>query len=56
MTRSQLVRAIKQEQKKIADARDKLRDLSDTAQSIIEDADDGLDRLDYAIEALSRGQ
>ena len=56
MTRKQLVKAMGQEQKIIAAARDKLRDLNYTAQSIIDDADDALDSLDYVIETLSRQQ
>ena len=56
MTRKQLIVAMKREQKNIAKARDKLRDLKDEAENIFEDAEDGIDSLEYAIEALSRNQ
>lgn len=56
MTRKQLLAAMGQEQKKIAASRDELRNLQSEIDAIFEDASDGIDSLETAIDALSRSQ
>jgi len=47
------VKAIEVERKKIGEARDRLRDIQQDIESLIEETDQGLEALDTAIDHLS---
>ena len=46
-------KAIEVERKKIGEARDRLRDIQQDIESLIEETDQGLEALDTAIDHLS---
>ena len=47
------VKTIEVERKKIGEARDRLRDIQQDIESLIEETDQGLEALDTAIDHLS---
>ena len=47
------VKVIEAERKKIGEARDRLRDIQQDIESLIEETDQGLEALDTAIDHLS---
>lgn len=53
MTRKQIVKILERERKKIADARDELRELYDEIGDQIDSCDNGLQNLEAAIDCLS---
>ena len=54
MTKKQLIRRIEQSKARIAKERDTLRELIDEVEIIEHDADEAVNRLDEAVDALSR--
>lgn len=52
-TVSGLVKAIEKQKKRIANERDKLSDLVNEAQSIVDNCDDAMTNLEYAVDTLS---
>lgn len=50
------IKKLKAHQKVIAKKRDELRDLESEISQLADDADEGLESLNYAIDALSRLQ